>query len=283
MKQLFTVFAMICLLTSACGGKKSGIDPFASMAGRADSAHHALDAVDVESVAENPDSMETNELFDEFIFKFASDETMQRKRILFPLSYCKNDSTSKIEKGTWKHDYLFAKQTYYTLLFDRESDMDLVEDTTLSSVQVEWYFLHPRSVKRYYFERKSKVWELEAINQCDMKKNNNKDFVSFYTRFATDSLFQIQHICDPLQYITIDPDDEFAILETTIDASQWDAFKSVIPTDKLSNINYGQKNEDNSSTKMLKINGIDNGYSVVYYFRKRNGAWELYKFEDTST
>lgn len=35
------------------------------------------------------------------------------------------------------------------------------------------------------------------------------------TRFVTDSLYQSKHIADPLQFVTIDPDDEFAILETT--------------------------------------------------------------------
>ena len=43
-----------------------------------------------------------------------------------------------------------------------------------------------------------------------------------------------------------------------------------MPTDRLSNINYGQKNEDLSDTKILKVNGIGNGYSNIFYFRKRS-------------
>ena len=45
---------------------------------------------------------------------------------------------------------------------------------------------------------------------------------------------------------------------------------------------YGQKNEDNSNTKILKVNGIGNGYSNVFYFRRRGGEWKMYKYEDTS-
>ena len=86
----------------------------------------------------------------------------------------------------------------------------------------------------------------------------------------------------PLQFVTIDPDDEFSILETTLDVNQWYAFRPSLPTDRLSNINYGQKNEDTSRTKILKVNGIGNGYSNVFYFRRRGGEWEMYKYEDTS-
>ena len=137
-------------------------------------------------------------------------------------------------------------------------------------------------VKKYYFQRIKGMWMLEAINLRRIEKGENEDFVDFYTRFATDSLYQSRHISDPLQFITIDPDDEFAILETTLDVNQWYAFRPLMPVDRLSNINYGQKNEDRSTSKILKVNGIGNGYSNIFYFRKRGGEWEMYKYEDTS-
>ena len=56
------------------------------------------------------------------------------------------------------------------MLFDKEEDMDMVGDTTLTSVQVEWIFLKTRMVKRYYFERKRGMWMLEAINLREMEK-----------------------------------------------------------------------------------------------------------------
>ena len=123
---------------------------------------------------------------------------------------------------------------------------------------------------------------LEAINLRRMEKDDDEDFVSFYARFVTDSLYQSHHITEPLQFVTIDPDDEFSILETTLDLNQWYAFCPMMPTDKLSNINYGQRNDDHSRTKILKVNGIGNGYSNVFYFRRRAGEWRLYKYEDTS-
>ena len=77
-------------------------------------------------------------------------------------------------------------------------------------------------------------------------------------------------------------DDDFSILETSLDLNQWFAFKPALPTDRLSNINYGQRNDDNSPTKILALKGIGNGFSNILYFRRKAGEWQLYKFEDTS-
>ncbi|MDE6161926.1 MAG: DUF4348 domain-containing protein, partial [Bacteroides sp.] len=88
--------------------------------------------------------------------------------------------------------------------------------------------------------------------------------------------------CKPLAFVTTDPDDDFSILETTLDLNQWFAFKPGLPTDRLSNVNYGQRNDDDSPTKILALKGIGNGFSNILYFRRKAGEWELYKFEDTS-
>ncbi len=276
------LFLAVCC---SCGNKRVKIDPFTSITDLVDSASYMNSGADsLERIAEKeaPKPMEADELFDDFIFNYASDEKLQRQRTVFPLPYYNVDTPSRIEKKYWKHDYLFTRQSYYTMLFDNEEDMDLIGDTTLNSVQVEWIFLQTHMVKKYYFERKKGMWMLEAINLRHMEKGENENFVDFYTHFASDSLYQREHIRNPLQFVTIDPDDEFSILETTLDVDQWFAFRPSLPTDKLSNINYGQKNEDLSDSKILKVNGIGNGYSNVFYFKKRNGEWELYKYEDTS-
>lgn len=284
MKEIFAgiLFLAVCC---SCWNKRVKIDPFTSITDLVDSASYMNSGADsLERIAEKeaPKPMEADELFDDFIFNYASDEKLQRQRTVFPLPYYNVDTPSRIEKKYWKHDYLFTRQSYYTMLFDNEEDMDLIGDTTLNSVQVEWIFLQTHMVKKYYFERKKGMWMLEAINLRHMEKGENENFVDFYTHFASDSLYQREHIRNPLQFVTIDPDDEFSILETTLDVDQWFAFRPSLPTDKLSNINYGQKNEDLSDSKILKVNGIGNGYSNVFYFKKRNGEWELYKYEDTS-
>ena len=264
MKKLIAGVLVLTILGS-CGNKKTNIDPFASITQEVDSIRHKADSIHQEELPEEPKPTEADESFDDFIYNFASDDVLQRQRVKFP-----------------KHDYLFTKQHYYTLLFDKEEDMDLVGDTSLTSVQVEWIFVKTRMVKKYYFERIKGAWILEAINLRPVERNENEDFVEFFSHFAADSLFQSRRVQEPLAFVTSDPDDDFSILETSLDLNQWFAFKPALPTDRLSNINYGQRNDDNSPTKILALKGIGNGFSNILYFRRKAGEWQLYKFEDTS-
>lgn len=282
MKKIIAGVAVLAFLGS-CGNRKTDVDPFASITSLVDSALiHKADSANKEKVPDDPKPIEADESFDDFIYSFASDHVLQRQRVVFPLSYYSGERTSKIDKKYWKHDDLFAKQSYYTLVFDQEEDMDLVGNTSLTSVQVEWIYMKKRMMKRYYFERIKGAWMLEAINLRPIEKSETEDFVEFFSRFAIDSLFQSQRVREPLAFVTTDPDDDFSILETTLDLNQWFAFKPSLPTDKLSNINYGQKNSDHSSQKILALKGIGNGFSNILYFQRREGRWELCKFEDTS-
>lgn len=280
------MLGLVLALCVACGGSSQKKEPFAALTKMVDSLRreNIVDTMQITQVKpEVPRPIEADELFDDFIFNYASDDKLQRQRIVFPLPYYNEDTPMKIDKDEWKHDYLFSKLNYYTLLFDNEDDMDMVGDTSLTSVQVEWIYPITRKVKRYYFERIKGMWMLEAINvRVIAEENAQESFVDFYSRFASDSVYQREHVRNPLAFITIDPDDEFSILETTLDVDQWFAFRPVLPTDSLSNINYGQRNEDLSSTKILKVNGIGNGFSNIFYFRRRGEHWELYKYEDTS-
>lgn len=281
MKKLIAGVMLLAILAS-CGNKKAKTDPFASITQEVDSMRHTADSIPQEILPEEPKPTQADESFDDFIYNFASDDALQRQRVKFPLPYYNGDEKSNIEEHYWKHDDLFTKQHYYTLLFDREEDMDLVGDTSLTSVQVEWIFVKTRMMKKYYFERIKGAWILEAINMRPIERSEKEDFVDFFSHFATDSLFQSQRVQEPLSFVTADPDDDFSVLETTLDLNQWFAFRPVLPTERLSNINYGQRNDDNSSTKILALKGIGNGFSNILYFRRKGGEWKLFKFEDVS-
>ena len=283
MKKLLTGCLALVLCTS-CGNGKNGTDPFDALTRMVDSVGFPSTSVSAIDSAVVLKPLEADELFDDFIFNYALDRTLQMQRTVFPLPYDCNGELKRIEKDAWQHDNLFAEQNFYTLMFDRERDMDVVGDTALTSVQVEWLYLQQREVQRYYFQRKRGMWMLDSISRHKIPEEENmrSGFISFYARFVTDSLYQRQHIHSPLMFVTLDPDDEFSILETTLDVDQWYAFRPIMPIDPLSNICYGQPNNPNSSTKILKVNGIGNGYSNIFYFRKRHGEWELYKYEDTS-
>lgn len=280
MKKIVIGVIALCFL-SACGNKKAKIDPFESLTELMDSVKHDTAKVNFAQEAElMPVPSKADETFDDFIYTFATDKKMQQQRVLFPLPFYNDDTPSKIEKSKWKHDNLYTKQDYYTLLFDREQDMELVQDTSLISVQFEWIYMKTSMAKKYYFEKKKGAWMLEAINLYPIKDGGNGQFIDFFYKFANDSVYQSEHLKDPLTFVTTDPDDDFAIMESILELNQWPAFRPLLPTDRLTNINYGQQLNDDSRSKILEIKG--NGYSNTLYFQRTGDKWELYKFEDIS-
>ena len=283
MKKLVIAICLLGGMLSCVGGKKNAdtqedalpVDTMAFMA----------DTLELEEVEEEPIvPASADESFADFLYNFALDERLQLRRILFPLPYYTDSRKDSILKEDWKHDPLFSQQEFYTMLYDHLDDAELEKDTASTSVRIEWIDLKGRKLKRYYFERLYGWWKLEAIDDATMPKEENgqEDFYEFYERFANDSLFQAERVVDPLPFVAPDPDDDFNILETTIQKEQWFAFQPKLPGEFLTNINYGQRLDGNSRTRVIELRGFGNGFSNTLYFRCRNGEWKLTRFEDLS-
>ena len=275
----------ICLLgwMASCGGGKKHTDVQEVAMESIDSIEVVADTLEVEEVQEEQEvSSYAERVFADFLYNFATSEKFQLRRIVFPLPYYMDNKKDSIEKAEWVHDPLFSQQEFYTMLYDDLSDAELEKDTATTSVRIEWIDLKAKKMKRYYFERLYGWWKLEAIDDAMMTKDEGRqeDFYEFYERFANDSLFQAERVADPLPFVVPDPDDEFQILETTIQKAQWFTFQPNLPTGHLTNINYGQRLDRNSQTRVIEMRGFGNGFSNTLYFRCRNGKWKLTRFED---
>ena len=284
MKKLIVGICLLVWLTSCGGGKKQTTVQEEDMVS-VESMEIVADSLLAEDVVEEPEvPVSADESFADFLYNFALDEKLQLRRILFPLPYYMDNKKDSIEKEEWIHDPLFSQQEFYTMLYDNLDDSELEKDTTSTSVRIEWIDLKANKMKRYYFERLYGWWKLEAIDDATMTKEENgqEDFYEFYERFANDSLFQAERVADPLPFVAPDPDDEFEILETTIQKSQWFTFQPQLPTEFLTNINYGQRLDRNSRVRIIELRGFGNGFCNTLYFRCRNGEWKLTKFEDLS-
>ena len=275
----------ICLLgwLASCGGGKKHADVQDNWMEAVDSMEIVADTVVVEEVEEEQEvSTYAERVFGDFLYNFATSENFQLRRIVFPLPYYMDNKKDSIEKEDWVHDPLFSQQEFYTMLYDDLNDAELEKDTALTSVRIEWIDLKANKMKRYYFERLYGWWKLEAIDDATMPKEEDgqEDFYEFYERFANDSLFQAERVADPLPFVVPDPDDDFQIMETTIQKSQWFTFQPKLPTEHLTNVNYGQRLDGNSHTRVIDMRGFGNGFSNTLYFKCRNGKWKLTRFED---
>lgn len=288
MRQLLkiVILSILTVAVFSCNIGKNDRAPFAAITDMVDSA--ALARADSAALAdslrlveeEEVQPVRADELFEDFMYNFSSDARFQRRRVVFPLEFHDADTVYRIERKYWKQDTTFNRSNAYYILFDNESDLDLEGDTSLNAVRVEWIYLNTMMQKTYLFERMRGAWMLSRIDLLPVT-TAEEGFTDFYRSFVTDSLFQSRHVSNPLEFVTVDPDDEFSILHTTLGVSEWFAFRPELPVDVLPNIDYGQQNSETSTTKVIKLNGSD-GYSAILYFHKRRGEWMLYKFEDTS-
>jgi len=284
MKKLIVGICLLGWMTS-CGGGKKNTDAQEVQMESTDSIEFMTDSLGMEEIQEEPEvPASADESFADFLYNFALDEKLQLRRILFPLPYYMDNKKDSIEKEEWVHDPLFSQQEFYTMLYDDLNDAELEKDTASTSVRIEWIDLKARKMKRYYFERLYGWWKLEAIDDATMPKEEmpQEDFYEFYERFVNDSLFQAERVNDPLPFIAPDPEDDFQILETTIHKEQWFAFQPKLPTEYLNNVNYGQRLDRKSRTRVIELRGFGNGFNNTLYFKCRNGEWRLTRFEDLS-
>ena len=277
---LIVLFGCMC----ACGGGKNKSETIEAVVVEVDSTITMEDSVsDDEWIDEEPELPEkADESFDDFLYNFLVDSQLQITRIVFPLPYYTDDHKDSITNETWEYDQIFSGLESYAVLFDRQSDMELEKDTSQVSIKIDRRDMKSHRLKRYYFERIKGEWMLEAIDDAVIPSvdSESEDFFSFYERFVNDSLFQTERVVDPLPFVTIDPDDEFHVLETTLEKGQWFAFQPTLSKDVLAHIYYGQRLSENSSTRIMEFKGVGNGFYNVLYFQRRNGLWKLIKFED---
>jgi len=222
-----------------------------------------------------------DELFDDFFFNFASDSKYQNQRICFPLPI--KDSGQKIEltKEDWHRYNRFKAQEFYSVIYERERDLELQKDTTINEVSIEWIDLKDEYIEKLNFRRLKGKWMLTDITKEDMAKSPNGSFLKFYAEFVNDSSFQRENLSENLKFVTLSEDEEEG--ETDIlSADEWFAMQSDMPvlTGTLVNIDYGQACIS-QNRKIILMEGLGSGLSIKFKFDKVGGThWKLIEIEN---
>ena len=269
----FIVLSAIGFSTVGCSDKKTAADSTSVDTAKTDStAQDTLDDV----ISSTPMPKAADELFDDFIFNFAANRKLQKKRIKFPLPVYTGKKLTYIQPKQWKMEHFFMRQDFYTVIFDNLKQMNLVKDTSIDNVVIEKIYLPKRNVKQYYFKRINGQWMMTAMNVNAIYQNANYSFLNFYREFASDTAFQIRHINNPLNFTGPDPDDDFSNMSGVLAPEQWPSFAPQLPSRMIYNIIYGQKYTQ-SNQKIFCIRGIANGLEQELTFRKKHGKWMLVK------
>lgn len=273
---IMSVITILCFTATGCSDKKPSQANDSIVADSAVTDTQSMDSTE-KLIEDTPMPKAADELFDDFIFNFAANRKLQLSRIHFPLPVYRNDKLQKsINKSQWKIEHFFMRQDYYTLIFDNAKQMNLVKDTTVSHVVIEKVFYAHKTVQQFLFNRINGEWMMTSINYKPMYTNSNASFLKFYGQFATDSLFQAQHLHNPVKFTGPDPDDDFSTMTGDIEPETWPAFAPQLPHGMIYNIIYGQKYAE-SNQKIFVIRGIANGLETELTFRRIGGKWMLTK------
>ncbi len=273
-KLLWSLFVLVAL--SACDGKKDVAPPPESEA-PTDSVEAEPDSL--EQVAEEvipPKS--ADELFNDFIYGFMTSRKFQKERVRFPLPYVEMGRRDSLKAGQWRFDPLYSRRETYTVIYGRVKDKRMAKSTQLDSVVVETLNLVRKRVKQYLFQRGPIGWMLTSIQVTPLSANENSDFLTFYQRFATDSVFQRAHVAEFVDFTTYDTS-TFEEISGTVDVDQWFAFRPELPHNEITNVCYGQSYR-HTPYRIVVIDGLSNSMTSSLTFKREGRTWKLVAFEN---
>lgn len=222
-------------------------------------------------------------IFEEFLYEFAGDTLLQMHRIHFPLPYINNKGEEHLlSEQDWPSSRLLCLTDIYHTLFEHDAEMDAERDTSMAKVDLECVDMQTGMVRTFRFEKQKGYWQLCKIVEQELASYRHREFYAFYHRFVTDSLYQSRHVNDPMTFVTVDPEDDFNIIEANIDMEQWFAFHPLSPEQLMINVDYGVKSTLRPKRKILTCKSLGGNFNTTSYFRRIDGEWMLTRFEDMS-
>ena len=234
-----------------------------------------------EEIEEADESARLDASFDDFMFAFTHSDRLQNKRIEWPLSYTNADGESrKITSLNCGAEFRFLKGDFYTVMY---GDRHQVEEQKLVSqdslVIVERIDLMEETLRAYEFRQVSGKWKLTSMRDIVFHESDIFDFLTFYARFSSDTLYQQAHVDQPLTVMVLDPEEDDAYMEGVINAEQWRSFCPDVPHGVISNIRYGIQNY-HPNQMILQKSGSSNGLQEQFVFKKEGREWYLTAYEN---
>ncbi len=274
--------AMVACLCS-CGGDRARDTAEAEE----DSLLNAPPAVrtveeEMELAAREPDEPKSERLsFNDFFFLFLRSKRFQAEHIKFPLSIEEADASGReITSGAVFRDYFrWPEGEEYTLLLpDARQMSDFQSGEGLDSVSAEVIDLKAMELRSYDFLLSDSVWQLRRIRNYE-PQGNKGDFLHFYAQFATDTVFQDHHLARQIHFTSPDPDDDTETIEGILLPAQWPAFRPDMPSEVLTNFDFGQPLDEARRITLLQC-GMASGMMRAYTFHLTPLGWELHSFGD---
>ncbi|MBQ7460936.1 MAG: DUF4348 domain-containing protein [Bacteroidaceae bacterium] len=268
----------------SCGGKEQGAGNDEQDAELEEIAtpDTLMQEEEEELVINEESSPSIDGVFNDFLFAYLHSRKLRQERTANPLRLEHRERAAEMyEEFDPEFEFSFLSGEYFTTLYGNVSQMQAEDEEEMeedSIVNLQRINLNDGTIRNFEFLREEGRWRLEAIREATFDDDELYDFLSFYARFCTDSIFQNQSIADPLHIVLQDPDDEEESIDGIIDATQWQTFCPEVPSGIISNIRKGQYY--GGQRIVLRKSGLSNGLQEVFTFVKERGNWRLSRYEN---
>lgn len=279
-KVLLPLFVVVTLFSCNNGRNSESAMDVDSTAVEESVVSDTLSEVEEEiEEADESDRLDTS--FDDFMFAFTHSDRLQSKRIIWPLAYTDAEgNTRSVSSLNVASEFRFLKGDFFTVMYgDRKQVEKQKLETDDSLVIVERIDLMEEKLRNYEFKLLSGKWKLTSMRDMEFHESDIYDFLTFYARFCSDTLYQQEHVDQPLRVMVLDPEMDDAYIEGTINAEQWRSFCPDVPQGVISNIRYGVQKYRPRQMIMQK-SGSSNGLQELFIFNKENNEWFLTAYEN---
>ena len=261
------------LLLSCGGGHESSEGEDAAL----DSAEAFVDTLILVHDAPLPESVD--ELFGDFFFNFATNPRFAITRLRLPLRSRSNPEEEFISREQWDEQQPMAVPEFVSVIYEREQDMEVQNDTSLSHVQVWRIYLRESREECYYFCKVEGRWILQDYDLVDWNETPMGDFLGYLAEMSADTLLYADYVRFPLRWVMVSDDGEETI-EEELWAEDWEELREEVPLSEglLVCIDYGQP-ALSDNRKILSMEGLSNGLYIKFKFDKVGGRWWLYEVE----
>lgn len=281
MKVRFLLLSVIfCFILSACIKDKQNDNNGQSPTIPEETTKPQDTIIDTNPQVEVPiPPKKADELFDDFVYAFMHNKKFQHSRIQFPLTNIVEGQNEPIESNLWEHDPMYSERELYMTISPTTKVEQMAKDTSINFVLVQEINPVDESVKQYTFERKKAEWKLTEITHTNVNAlEEGAEFMSFYCKFTTDSVYQMAHVSSVIDINVQDEEDEER-LQGNISAEQWPDFAPILPKDELMCVRYG-KNYQSSKQRIVNIDSPSGDAGISMIFEKRNGEWTLIRYKN---
>ena len=274
---------MLCVLIVSCSNSQKhaqeGVDS-ASVAVPVKNVKAQLLLTDEELAGETEYSNKVDELFDDFLYNYVHDMDLRHKRTKFPLKEHLSDGSMRtVSEDMWHEVFDFMDKEYTTTIYNNEQEKSITEDTSLTQASLERIDLVKHVVTSYDFVKEDGKWILSSVRNLNFKESDLSDFLSFYSRFAQDTVFRSKSLARSIRISMLDPEDDTQTIEGFITRDQWITVDGGIPEGIITNIRYGQRYKCARNILMEKIS-MGNGMSETFFFSKNGRKWEMVGYEN---